>query len=124
MQLTEHRPERELFVRQANANTVTIVDRVFTHSLVLSVERVIEDFPPRCVAELDASAIARIFELQPEVVLLGTGERAVFPPQSVLGQFLTRGVGLESMDSSAAARTFNVLAGEGRRVAAVFLMNP
>lgn len=124
MQLTEHRPERELFVRQASSSRVTVVDRVFTHSLVMDAQRVIEDFAPRSVAELDAAAIARVLELQPEVVLLGTGARAVFPPQSVLAQFLTRGVGLETMDSAAAARTFNVLAGEGRRVAAVFLLQP
>ena len=122
MQLTEHRPERELFVRQANAASVTVVDRVFTRSLVLDAQRVIDDFAPRSVEELDAAAVDRVLELQPEVVLLGTGARAVFPPQSVLARFLTRGVGLETMDSSAAARTFNVLAGEGRRVVAVFLL--
>jgi len=123
MQLTEHRPERELFVRQADASRVTIVDRVFTHSLVLSAERVLENFPPRSVAELDAGAIAHVLEFAPEVVLLGTGARATFPAQAVLGEFLKRGIGLETMDSAAAARTFNVLAGEGRRVVAVFLLN-
>lgn len=123
MQLTEHRPERELFVRQADASRVTIVDRVFTHSLAMSAERVIENFAPRSVAELDAAAIARVLELTPEVVLLGTGARTTVPSQAVLAEFLSRGIGLETMDSAAAARTFNVLAGEGRRVAAVFLLN-
>lgn len=122
MQLTEHRPERELFVRQADASTVTVVDRVFTRSLVLTAERVIEDFAPHSVAELDAASIERVLALQPDVVLLGTGARAAFPPQAVLAQFLKRGVGLETMDSAAAARTFNVLAGEARKVAAIFLL--
>ena len=122
MQLTEHRPERELFVRQANAASVTVVDRVFRRSLVLDAQRVIDDFAPRSVEELDAAAVDRVLALQPEVVLLGTGARAVFPPQTVLAQFLKRGIGLETMDSSAAARTFNVLAGEGRNVVAVFLL--
>ena len=67
-------------------------------------------------------AVDAILALQPEVVLLGTGARAVFPPQAVLAQFLKRGIGLETMDNAAAARTFNVLAGEGRRVVAVFLL--
>jgi uncharacterized protein len=122
MQLTEHRHERELFVRKADATAVVIVDREFTHSLVLCADRVIEDFAPRSVTEFDAAAAARVLELQPEVVLLGTGKRAVFPSQAVLAEFLTRGIGLETMDSAAAARTFNVLASEGRKVAAVFLV--
>jgi len=60
--------------------------------------------------------------LSPEVVLLGTGERAIFPPQSVLAEFLKRGIGLETMDNAAAARTFNVLVGEGRQAVGVFLL--
>jgi uncharacterized protein len=122
MQLTEHRNERELFVRHADAETVTVVDRKFDRSLVVSADRVIENFPACNVAELDTSAIANVLALQPEVVLLGTGARAIFPAQAVLGEFLKRGVGLETMDNAAAARTFNVLVGEGRRVVALFLL--
>ena len=122
MQLTEHRNERELFVRHADASSVTIVDRKFDRSLIVSADRVVENFPARNVAELDANAIAEVLALQPEVVLLGTGARATFPTQAVLGEFLKRGIGLETMDNAAAARTFNVLVGEGRRAVAVFLL--
>ena len=122
MQLTEHRNERQLFVRKADASTVVLVDRVFTRSLVLNAARAIEDFAPRSVYELDAAAISCILELQPEVVLLGTGMRAVFPAPAVLAEFLRRGIGLETMDNAAAARTFNVLIGEGRHAVAVFLL--
>jgi uncharacterized protein len=122
MQLTEHRNERELFVRRADSESVTVVDRKFNRSLVVGADRVIENFPARNVAELDAGAIASVLTLQPEVVLLGTGARATFPTQAVLGEFLKRGIGLETMDNSAAARTFNVLVGEGRRAVAVFLL--
>ena len=123
MQLTEHRNERELFVRHADAHSVTVVDRKFYRSLIVSFERVIENFPAHDVAELDANAIANVLTLQPEVVLLGTGARATFPTQAVLGEFLTRGIGLETMDNASAARTFNVLVGEGRRAVAVFLLS-
>jgi uncharacterized protein len=122
MQLTEHRNERELFVRHADPSGVTIVDRKFDRSLIVSADRVVENFPVRSVAELDANAIADVLALQPEVVLLGTGARATFPTQAVLSEFLKRGVGLETMDNAAAARTFNVLVGEGRRAVAVFLL--
>jgi uncharacterized protein len=122
MQLTEHRNERQLFVRKADASTVVVVDRVFTGSLVLSAAQAIEDFAPRRVDELDATAISSILALEPEVVLLGTGGRAIFPPPAVLAEFLRRGIGLETMDNAAAARTFNVLIGEGRQAVVVFLL--
>jgi len=122
MQLTEHRNERQLFVRQADASSVTVIDRVYTRSLLLDTDRVIEDFPARRVEDLDAPAIETVLSLEPEVVLLGTGARITFPPATVLAQFLKRRVGLEAMDNAAAARTFNVLIGEGRRAVAVFLL--
>ncbi|MEO8804404.1 MAG: MTH938/NDUFAF3 family protein [Rudaea sp.] len=122
MQLTQQRNQGELFVRKAGAESVVVVDRTFTRSLVLWADHVIEDFPVREVGQLDTPAIEKILAQQPEVVLLGTGSRAIFPAPAVLAQFLKRGVGLETMDNAAAARTFNVLAGELRRVAAVFLL--
>ena len=122
MQLTEHRNERQLFVRKADAGSVTIIDREYARSLLINAEQVIEDFPPRRVEELDAAAIQKVLTLEPEVVLLGTGARITFPPAAVLAEFLKRGVGLETMDNAAAARTFNVLIGEGRRAVAVFLL--
>lgn len=122
MQLTEHRNEHHLFLRHADATGVTIVDRRIERSVALSASRVIEDFPARSVTELDGDTVAAILSLEPEVVLLGTGSRAVFPAPALLAEFLTRGIGVETMDNAAAARTFNVLAGEGRRAVAVFLL--
>src|SRR5689334_10644519 len=120
MQLTEHHNEAQLFVRKADAHSVQVIDRVLTTSFVLSADTAL-DVPVRDVRELDQAAIEKILALEPEVVLLGTGARVVFPSQAVLGAFLQRGIGLETMDNAAAARTFNLLVGEGRKAVAVFL---
>jgi uncharacterized protein len=122
MQLTEHRNERQLFVRKADASSVVIIDRLYTTSLALSATQVIEDFRARRVEDLDALAVEQVLKLGPEVVLLGTGARITFPPPAVLAEFLKRRIGLEAMDNAAAARTFNVLIGEGRQAVAVFLL--
>lgn len=55
-------------------------------------------------------------------MLLGTGAKLVRPPVAVLAPLLTRGIGCEVMDNAAAARTFNLLASEGRRVVAAFVL--
>ncbi len=122
MQFTEHRYEQQFFLRHADAQSVTVIDRVLRRSLLMSATRIVEDFPVRQPDQFDATTVDSVLALNPEVVLLGTGARAVFPPPAVLAQFLQRGIGLETMDSAAAARTFNVLAGEGRNVVAVFLL--
>jgi uncharacterized protein len=63
-----------------------------------------------------------LLALEPALVLLGSGARQRFPAPAVLAACLTRGIGIEVMDNAAAARTFNLLAGEGRRVVAGFLL--
>ena len=64
-----------------------------------------------------------MLELEPEIVLLGSGRRLVFPRQEIFGQVLGRNIGLEIMDTAAACRTFNILAAEGRRVAAALILD-
>jgi uncharacterized protein len=56
-----------------------------------------------------------------EVVLLGTGATMARPAKALTDALKARGLALDFMDSKAAARTYNVLAGEGRRVAAALL---
>src|SRR3546814_15829418 len=63
-----------------------------------------------------------LFELEPERILLGSGETQAFPPAETMAACLSQGIGLETMTHAAAARTFNVLAGEGRKVVAGFVL--
>ena len=61
-------------------------------------------------------------DLQPELILFGSGERLRFPHPSCLQHLYARRIGVETMDTFAACRTFNFLAGEGRRVIAALLL--
>ena len=74
------------------------------------------------VDDLASLEITRIFALEPELVLLGTGIRQIFPPASFRAQFLSAGIGFEAMDTGAACRTFNVLVTEQRRVVALLMV--
>ena len=74
------------------------------------------------VDELTAGHAAHILEFDPELVLLGTGRRQVFPNAAFGARFLQAGIGFEVMDTGAACRTFNVLVGEQRRVVALLLL--
>ncbi|MEO8673560.1 MAG: MTH938/NDUFAF3 family protein [Tahibacter sp.] len=122
MQLALNRPGEYLFVRTVAPEAITVIDRALTRSFVLAPDRAIEDWPVTTVDAIDPAAVATILALVPEVVVLGSGARLQFPAQSILAQFLARGVGIEVMDNAAAARTFNVLVSEGRRVVAAFIL--
>ena len=56
-----------------------------------------------------------------EVVLIGTGDRQSLLPQSITAPLLQLGIGVESMSTQAAARTYNILMSEGRRVVAALI---
>ena len=76
----------------------------------------------RDASTLPPEALDPLLALQPELIVLGTGATQAFPPPATLAAALRRGVGLEAMTNAAAARTYSVLAGEGRRVVAAFLL--
>lgn len=66
--------------------------------------------------DLTAEHFAAIAQDQPDVVILGTGERQRFVHPKLVTALSSRRVGVESMDSHAACRTYNILMGEGRKV--------
>lgn len=103
--------------------SVKAVDGMVTlnASLIVSPEQLLTDWPPQTLAELQAEHWASVLALRPEVVLLGTGARLVFPPPAVLSACYQAGIGVEVMDTGAACRTFNILAAEGRNVVAALL---
>ena len=122
MQLTRETPGFRYTLRAVDAGGVTVNERRLERSFFLDPDTLVEDWSPRDVAALAPEHLAPLLALEPAVILLGTGPRQVFPAPAVLAAALSRGVGIEVMDNAAAARTFTVLAGEGRRVVAAFLL--
>jgi len=122
MQLSHELPDYAYTLRAADGRSAKVNDRVLVRSFILSPSTLQEDWAPNDIATLTPEDLAPLLALQPEVILLGTGDRQIFPSAAVLAAGLTRGVGIEVMTNAAAARTFNVLAGESRRVVAGFLI--
>jgi uncharacterized protein len=122
MELNLERPRDYLFVRRVDAHTVVVVDRPFSASIILARNKVIEDWDVTDAATMTPEHAEPILALQPDVVLLGTGIRQVFPAQAVLAAFLRKSVGVEVMDNAAAARTWDILASEDRNVVVAFIL--
>ncbi len=76
----------------------------------------------RSFAELTPAHFERLAELDAELIIFGSGLRNRFPPPAWLQALMARRIGLETMDTAAACRTYNILAGEGRHVVAALLL--
>jgi uncharacterized protein len=124
MDLSLERPEGYLYVRRVAAHGITLIDRELTSSFLLAPDRAIENWPVTAPETLDAGHVEALLALNPELVVLGTGARQAFPAAAFMAGFLRRNIGIEVMDNAAAARTYNLLADEGRRVVAAFILPP
>jgi uncharacterized protein len=91
-------------------------------SLVVAADRVITDWPARSIDALAADHLAAIVQMSPEIVLIGTGSRFVFPDAARLAPLYNAGIGVEVMDTPAACRTYNILLSEGRNVVAAVIL--
>ncbi|MDB5814607.1 MAG: hypothetical protein JWN23_1724 [Rhodocyclales bacterium] len=72
---------------------------------------------------LTEADFAQIRDLSPAVVIVGTGRRQRFPKPVLLRPLIDAGIGFEIMDTGSACRTYNILAGEGRQVAAALMLD-
>ena len=122
MQLDYDRPDYAQVLRAADGASALVNERTLVRSFVIAPDELVEDWPVTAASALTADSLDPVLALQPEVVVLGTGTRQVFPPASVMAACLARGIGIEVMANAAAARTFHVLAGEGRKVVAAMIL--
>jgi uncharacterized protein len=122
MQLTLENPDFRYFLRGVGPEGILVNEVRVARSFILSPMVLLEDWRPSSVDDLIPADLEPLLELQPSVVILGTGPRQRFPSAAVMAACLTRGIGIEAMDNAAAARTFNVLATEARKVVAGFLL--
>ena len=74
--------------------------------------------------QLTAEHFALLADMKPELVIFGSGTRLRFPPPAFLRGLMAQRIGIETMDTLAACRTYNILAGEGRHVVAALLIEP
>lgn len=96
----------------------------YRESLLLTPETLVGGWAPGGFAGLSERDFAPLVELAPEVVVFGSGAKLAFPRPALLRALTDAGIGVEVMDTPAACRTYNILAGEGRRVAAALLVEP
>ena len=96
----------------------------FSHSLIVPWQGAVLPWAPARPDELGAEHFEALLALQPELVIFGSGPRLKFVSPALLRALIDRRIGVETMDTPAACRTYNVLVSEGRSVVAALLLAP
>ncbi len=103
---------------------VAIQGEKIAHSVLITSEGLRVNWDCTRFEDLGPQHFAQLAALDVELVIFGSGERLRFPKPEWQISLMQRRIGLESMDTQAACRTYNILAGEGRKVAAALLIEP
>jgi uncharacterized protein len=111
------------FIRAWEPGRVRIADRWIAGNVIIGADRLIESWAPPRPLGLTVADFEPALDLEPTIIVLGTGTQQSLPDVELMAALAERAVGLEIMNTPAACRTFNVLLQEGRRVVAA-LFNP
>ena len=96
----------------------------FTSSLLVPWRGEVQPWPAATPADLAPAHFEAIATFEPELVIFGSGSSHRFVSPGLYRSLIERRIGLETMDTAAACRTFNVLVHEGRKVLGAFLVEP
>ena len=96
----------------------------FAHSVLVPWVGAVQPWPAATLADLTAAHFEQVLALRPELVIFGSGARLRFVPPALMRSLIDQRIGVETMDTAAACRTYNVLVAEGRSVLAALLLEP
>ncbi|HIV72776.1 MAG TPA: Mth938-like domain-containing protein [Candidatus Aquabacterium excrementipullorum] len=124
MKFQPDRPEGTNVIHAVTRTQVSVNGQAHTTSVLVPTDAALAPWAPVDLASLTADHIAEILPFKPELVILGSGPTLRFVHPSILRPLIDAGIGVETMDTPAACRTYNVLTSEGRKVLAALIIHP
>jgi uncharacterized protein len=122
MKFSEEHDEQQFVITGYDKKSVRINDKGFSQGFILTSEYFNPNWEPQRFNHLNPQHLEEIFALEPEVILLGTGAKQLFPEQEVYLSLVNSTIGFEVMNTQAACRTFNILTADNRKVAAALFL--
>ena len=109
------------FISAYEPGWIEVNNHKYTGSLVISSQSGCSPWSVGQFEALNAECFHELMRFKPELIVFGSGRTLRFPKPLWLAGLMQHGIGVESMDTPAACRTYNILASEGRRVLAALL---
>jgi uncharacterized protein len=110
-------------IKSHDKASVRVNDQTFTHSILVPPTGAVLAWPVANVSELTEAHFEQIAASRPELVIFGSGPTLRFPPAALLRSLMAARIGVETMDTAAACRTYNILVSEGRKAMAALLIS-
>ncbi|KAA3644401.1 MAG: hypothetical protein DWP95_04625 [Proteobacteria bacterium] len=123
MDLSESIIKHPNIIKSASADYCEFYHQTYRQSILIPWDDAIEIIDIKEVSALNTRLVKKMAKLKPEVILLATGERIEFPDTETLTPLVKGNIGFEVLDNQAAARTFNILMSEDRKVLCLMLIS-
>lgn len=109
-------------IQRHENNAVTIEGRRYESSLIVFPDKIISDWSVDSIEALCIESLESVIGAKPEVFLLGTGDRQIFPSRALMVELARNKRSVDVMDTAAACRTYNVLVSEFRQVVVALIL--
>ncbi len=113
--------EIQIIQNKQTNGVMTATLNSITSNFIINPDTVILDWAVTKLGDINEEVISPIIALEPEIVILGVGQKMTLPLITINMMFQKHNIGLEMMDTAAACRTYNFLLTEGRNVAAALI---
>ncbi len=122
MKFAQDSQEDGYVITAYDVDTVSINGKPFNQSLLVSQNQFNDSWGVANIESLAAEHISQVLSFNPELIIIGTGQKLIFPPVEVYSDIIKHGIGVDFMDTHAACRTYNILVSEGRSVVAGLIL--
>ena len=122
MKLQADRAEGVNIINAHTANSISVNGEAHMVSVLVPPTGPVTLWHVATLADLTEAHFERIAQAKPELVIFGSGSTLRFPPPALLRSLMAARIGIETMDTAAACRTYNILVGEGRQVMAALIV--
>ncbi|MBI3380711.1 MAG: Mth938-like domain-containing protein [Aquabacterium sp.] len=123
MKLQADRAEGVNIINAYTAASVSVNGEPYTTSILVPPTGPVIPWDVSALSDLTEAHFERMAEARPELIIFGSGRQLRFPPPALLRPLMAARIGIETMDTAAAARTYNILVAEGRQVMAALLIH-
>ncbi len=108
-------------VKVCETGDFLVNDVLYTQSIIVTADNILTDWTAHDIGDLSLRDFEKFAELDPEILILGTGKKLIFPDQRLFEPLVQQRCGYEVMNSHSACSTFNLLLGDDRKVVAALL---
>ena len=116
-------PSVQFSIQGYEPGAVAVGGKVYNTNVLVMPDWIDPEWTPQTIADLSENHVLEMLARKPELILIGTGVRQVFPPRRLFAEAIAAGVGYEIVSTEAACRTYNVVLAEGRTVLAGLILD-